>query len=156
MMLVFSIWFKSFKNCCGKRRGTPLWFFVRLTQLCFLASRKWWLTKLVGWDFVFSCWSCYSCCCYCYVLLKGWANGCCEYLCSEELSSSFLHCFCFCRLFVNASFLKLKNWRHAGANVKFGVLSMKWFTSVSVLTDLPHLSCISSLLFALYGKSSTQ
>ena len=29
------------------------------------AARNWWLTKLVGWDFVFSCWSylqCFSCC----------------------------------------------------------------------------------------------
>ena len=27
LMLMFSIWFKSIKNCCSKRRGTPLWIY---------------------------------------------------------------------------------------------------------------------------------
>ena len=37
-MLVFNISFKSLTNCCGKRRGTPLWFLPRLARLYFLGK----------------------------------------------------------------------------------------------------------------------
>ena len=36
LMLVFSIWFKSSKNCCNKNRETPSWFFLSLAWLYFL------------------------------------------------------------------------------------------------------------------------
>ena len=37
-MIVFSICFKSFTNCCGKRWGTTLWFLIRLARLYFLGK----------------------------------------------------------------------------------------------------------------------
>ena len=39
LMLVFSIFFKSFKNCCGKRRRTPLGFLLQLAGLYFFWQR---------------------------------------------------------------------------------------------------------------------
>ena len=54
------------------------------------------------------------------------------------LPSSTLRCFDFCRLFVNASFLRFKTWHYANFNIKYGVLSMNWwiFTWISVLIYL--------------------
>ena len=62
-----------------------------------------WMTKLVGWNFVFPCWSDLPCCCYCYILLKRWANGCYVRIYDRKLPSPTSDCLCFCRLFVNAS-----------------------------------------------------
>ena len=56
----------------------------------------------------------------------------------DFLPSSTLRCFDFCRLFVNASFLRFKTWHYANFNIKYGVLSMNWwiFTWISVLIYL--------------------
>ena len=71
------------------------------------------------------------------------------------LPSSTLRCFDFCRLFVNASFLRFKTWHYANFNIKYGVLSMNWwiFTWISVLIYL-FLRFIPVICFIWEGLES--
>ena len=105
------------------------------------AAQNGWLTKLVGWDFVFPCWWYIQYCCYCYTLVKVYTNGCCERFYGGQLPSLTLCFFYFCCLFVNASFLRFKTWRHASANTKF--CSFKEFTWISVLIYFFFLSILT-------------
>ena len=68
----------------------------------------------------------------------------------RELPSLMLPCFCFCYLFVTASFLMFRIWYNAGVNVKYSVLLIKW--SLNKPTHLPQLPWDSSLISALYWK----
>ena len=52
---------------------------------------------------------------------------------SWELPLQTLRCFSFCHLCVNALFSRLKIWCYALYNDKYCVLSMKWFTLISIL-----------------------
>lgn len=104
------------------------------------ASWNAWLPKLVDWVFISPCWLYLQCCYYCHILLKEQANERCERFYIRELPSSALRSFGFCRLFINALFLRFKIRRHARVNARYGFLSKKWFTPISALIYFTFLA----------------
>ena len=64
-----------------------------------------------------------------------------------RLQWSTMCCFCLCCVFVNAWFLMFKILDHACVSEKYGVLSMKCFTLISVLNYSSFLRFIAVIFF---------